>query len=123
MSLATRTVPLKSPAAKSDFTISSIPAPTASETLTWPKPNVGIILKEKIFYPLGMKDSGYTHDETNTAASCCGVLYKQAVGLANREWNIPNDLPTKFEIGSMTCEERILPGCWSACCRFATTTS
>jgi CubicO group peptidase (beta-lactamase class C family) len=30
------------------------------------------------------------------------ILYKQAFGLANREWNIPNDLQTKFEIGSMT---------------------
>lgn len=30
------------------------------------------------------------------------VLYQRAVGLANREWNIPNDLETKFEIGSMT---------------------
>jgi CubicO group peptidase (beta-lactamase class C family) len=30
------------------------------------------------------------------------ILYRQAFGLANREWNIPNDLQTKFEIGSMT---------------------
>ena len=30
------------------------------------------------------------------------VLYQRAFGLANREWNIPNDLQTKFEIGSMT---------------------
>lgn len=30
------------------------------------------------------------------------VLYQRAFGLANREWNIPNDLETKFEIGSMT---------------------
>lgn len=30
------------------------------------------------------------------------VLYQRAFGLANREWNIPNDLKTKFEIGSMT---------------------
>jgi CubicO group peptidase (beta-lactamase class C family) len=30
------------------------------------------------------------------------IIYKQAFGLANREWNIPNDLQTKFEIGSMT---------------------
>jgi CubicO group peptidase (beta-lactamase class C family) len=29
-------------------------------------------------------------------------LYEKAFGLANREWNIPNDLETKFEIGSMT---------------------
>jgi len=30
------------------------------------------------------------------------VVYRHAFGLANREWNIPNDLDTKFEIGSMT---------------------
>jgi CubicO group peptidase (beta-lactamase class C family) len=30
------------------------------------------------------------------------VLYQHAFGLANREWNISNDLQTKFEIGSMT---------------------
>lgn len=30
------------------------------------------------------------------------ILYQRAFGLANREWNIPNDLQTKFEIGSMT---------------------
>ena len=30
------------------------------------------------------------------------VLYRHAFGLANREWNVPNDLDTRFEIGSMT---------------------
>ncbi len=30
------------------------------------------------------------------------VLYERAFGLANLEWRIPNDLQTKFEIGSMT---------------------
>src|SRR5215469_12450075 len=30
------------------------------------------------------------------------VLYRHAFGFANREWNVPNDLDTKFEIGSMT---------------------
>jgi len=30
------------------------------------------------------------------------IIYEHAFGLANREWNIPNDLQTKFEIGSMT---------------------
>lgn len=30
------------------------------------------------------------------------VIYGRGFGLANREWNIPNDLQTKFEIGSMT---------------------
>ncbi len=30
------------------------------------------------------------------------VLYENALGYANREWNIPNTLETKFEIGSMT---------------------
>ena len=30
------------------------------------------------------------------------ILYEGAFGLANREWDIPNDLRTKFEIGSMT---------------------
>jgi CubicO group peptidase (beta-lactamase class C family) len=30
------------------------------------------------------------------------ILYQRAFGFANREWNIPNDLTTKFEIGSMT---------------------
>jgi CubicO group peptidase (beta-lactamase class C family) len=30
------------------------------------------------------------------------VVYQAAFGFANREWNIPNDLQTKFEIGSMT---------------------
>jgi CubicO group peptidase (beta-lactamase class C family) len=30
------------------------------------------------------------------------ILYQRAFGLANREWNVPNDLTTKFEIGSMT---------------------
>jgi len=30
------------------------------------------------------------------------ILYQHACGLANREWEIPNDLGTKFEIGSMT---------------------
>ncbi len=30
------------------------------------------------------------------------VVYKRGLGLANREWNIPNDPTTKFEIGSMT---------------------
>lgn len=30
------------------------------------------------------------------------ILYENAFGLANREWNVPNDLQTKFEIGSMT---------------------
>jgi len=30
------------------------------------------------------------------------IVYEHAFGLANREWNIPNDVQTKFEIGSMT---------------------
>lgn len=30
------------------------------------------------------------------------ILYQRAFGLANREWEIPNDLDTRFEIGSMT---------------------
>ena len=30
------------------------------------------------------------------------ILYENALGYANREWNIANDLGTKFEIGSMT---------------------
>ena len=30
------------------------------------------------------------------------VLYQRAFGFANREWKIPNDLQTKFQIGSMT---------------------
>ncbi len=30
------------------------------------------------------------------------VLYQHAFGLANREWGVPNDLETRFEIGSMT---------------------
>jgi CubicO group peptidase (beta-lactamase class C family) len=30
------------------------------------------------------------------------VIYKKAFGLANREWNIPNTVDTKFMIGSLT---------------------
>jgi CubicO group peptidase (beta-lactamase class C family) len=30
------------------------------------------------------------------------IVYERAFGPANREWNIANDLQTKFEIGSMT---------------------
>jgi len=30
------------------------------------------------------------------------VIYERGFGLANREWNIANNLQTKFEIGSMT---------------------
>lgn len=30
------------------------------------------------------------------------VLYQHAFGPANREWDVPNDLETRFEIGSMT---------------------
>ncbi|HET8823885.1 MAG TPA: serine hydrolase, partial [Terriglobales bacterium] len=30
------------------------------------------------------------------------ILYQHAFGLANREWDVPNDLETKFDIGSMT---------------------
>jgi len=30
------------------------------------------------------------------------ILYERGFGLANLEWNVPNDLVTKFEIGSMT---------------------
>src|SRR5215472_12676581 len=30
------------------------------------------------------------------------ILYQRAFGYANLEWKIPNDLQTKFEIGSMT---------------------
>ena len=30
------------------------------------------------------------------------ILYERAFGLANLEWQIPSDLQTKFEIGSMT---------------------
>ncbi len=30
------------------------------------------------------------------------ILYQRAFGFANVEWKIPNDLETKFEIGSMT---------------------
>jgi len=30
------------------------------------------------------------------------IIYERGLGLANREWNIPNDVNTKFEIGSMT---------------------
>lgn len=30
------------------------------------------------------------------------ILYQRGFGLANREWNIPNDPEAKFEIGSMT---------------------
>ena len=35
-------------------------------------------------------------------ASAGHVLYQHAFGYANIEWKIPNDLETKFEIGSMT---------------------
>src|SRR4051812_15793950 len=30
------------------------------------------------------------------------VVYKKAFGMADREWNIPNTLETKFMIGSLT---------------------
>jgi len=30
------------------------------------------------------------------------IVYERAFGVANREWNVANDLQTKFEIGSMT---------------------
>ncbi|MGO9797420.1 MAG: serine hydrolase domain-containing protein [Terracidiphilus sp.] len=30
------------------------------------------------------------------------IVYERSFGLANREWNVPNDLQTRFEIGSMT---------------------
>jgi CubicO group peptidase (beta-lactamase class C family) len=30
------------------------------------------------------------------------VIYKDAFGLANREWNVPNTVDTKFRIGSLT---------------------
>ena len=30
------------------------------------------------------------------------IIYERGFGFANLEWNIPNDLHTKFEIGSMT---------------------
>lgn len=30
------------------------------------------------------------------------IIYKDAFGLANREWNIPNTVDTKFRIGSLT---------------------
>jgi CubicO group peptidase (beta-lactamase class C family) len=30
------------------------------------------------------------------------ILYERGFGFANMEWNIPNDVRTKFEIGSMT---------------------
>ncbi len=30
------------------------------------------------------------------------VVYKKAFGLANREWNIPNTIQSKFRIGSIT---------------------
>ena len=30
------------------------------------------------------------------------VIYKAAFGLANREWNIPNRVDTKFMIGSLS---------------------
>src|SRR4051795_2468052 len=30
------------------------------------------------------------------------IIYEKAFGLANREWNIPNTLQTKFRIGSIT---------------------
>jgi CubicO group peptidase (beta-lactamase class C family) len=30
------------------------------------------------------------------------IIYERGFGFANLEWNIPNDLRTKFEIGSMT---------------------
>ena len=30
------------------------------------------------------------------------VIYKKGVGLANMEWNIPNELDTKFRLGSIT---------------------
>src|SRR5688500_6618461 len=30
------------------------------------------------------------------------VIYKNAVGYANREWKIPNTTATKFRIGSLT---------------------
>ena len=30
------------------------------------------------------------------------IIYERGFGLANLEWNVPNDVNTKFEIGSMT---------------------
>jgi len=30
------------------------------------------------------------------------IIYEKAFGLANREWNVPNTLQTKFRIGSLT---------------------
>src|SRR5579872_117549 len=31
-----------------------------------------------------------------------GIVYERSFGFANREWRIPNDSRTKFELGSIT---------------------
>jgi len=51
-----------------------------------------------------MQDRSASGDFTGTAlvAREGHIIYQQAFGYANLEWSVPNDLQTKFEIGSIT---------------------
>ena len=38
------------------------------------------------------------------------IIYEKAFGMSDREWNIPNTIQSKFEVGSITKQIARLPG-------------
>lgn len=65
-------------------------------------PNTGVSPETRIDQIMEKNYAAGDFNGTVLVARSGKVLYQHAFGLANREWSIPNDLGTKFEIGSMT---------------------
>ena len=58
--------------------------------------------KEKLDEIMKMYHGFHMFDGTVLVAENGKVIYKNAFGMANREWNIPNTTDTKFMIGSVS---------------------
>ena len=59
-------------------------------------------IPEQIHSLMQQKASSAQFNGTVLIAMQGQIVYQRAFGLADFEWNVPNDLRTKFEIGSMT---------------------
>jgi CubicO group peptidase (beta-lactamase class C family) len=79
-----------------------LPLLIAAGTLAWPQVRTLEALPTRIDQIMQRRASEGDFSGTVLVARNGRVLYQRAFGFANREWSIPNDLETKFEIGSMT---------------------
>ncbi len=69
---------------------------------TWMQPSIAQGKKEKLAGIMNTYHRFNMFDGAVLVAENGKVIYKDAFGMANREWNIPNTTDTKFMIGSVS---------------------